>query len=807
MLEKHGLLDVEVADAAALTGGNALERPGVTVIARLPEEVWTAELVEAVAGSFTPVLVEGPLTPTLERALGLGPAIRVDGEARLAVVDGALEAAAAAYGARPLGTLGPPASRPVPRPAELEWSALPDLPLTAARAEAWRAPGWELGAWPDAGGSAVLAELGPASGTTAPAPAAGIVRRRAVVACSFGLLGFLGQTHTSEPFPAGEHLSSPPTIGLEGLLLALLDQLHADAGLTRARVLPWPAGVRWALSVRHDFDRPLDAPAVRDVLMRHRRLGTAATWYWRACHLRGRDRARGRQALAQVARDPAHEIALHTDRLWTEELERPLVELVAGARIVGSSAHGNPECTRFQGAPNVLWADREGLEYTELIRRAHLHPHRFAALGPDGEIEPLRVLCLPHHESFDRTAQGGDVGSDRLDRLGDRWVAPGGFAQVLSHPDINLDALFAALEALPREERVDWTAAQAVDWWRRTHVATELRVERDGPAAFTLRSARGASGVVLELRDPDGRARHHVLELPAGEPVTVGGGGGRAPSGGTPAPLIAGTLDARAAEARRTWDRELAPVAAERIRAWHERRGLDPDSAAARSTVMTNTDLVPGRWRDLTRMLDGLPPQRLAGARVLEAGAGFGALATYAALATGARSVLGVDTDPTFVAVGRELAAAARKAGDLRFEEADLRRLDSLPDGSIDLVVANNAMVYLREPAELRVALRALHRVLSPDGRVLVHQANRLRLRDPFTGTLLAHLLPAPLARSVPHSSRDRILLLSPRSLRRELTRAGFADVRTGAIRHGRVTSRPAHHAARFVFAVARRPG
>src|SRR5262249_23198475 len=47
----------------------------------------------------------------------------------------------------------------------------------------------------------------------------------------------------------------------------------------------WPYGSRWALNVRHDFDRFLSPEQVGHVLADHERVGTAGTWYWRTAHL------------------------------------------------------------------------------------------------------------------------------------------------------------------------------------------------------------------------------------------------------------------------------------------------------------------------------------------------------------------------------------------------------------------------------------------------------------------------------------------------------------------------------------------
>jgi hypothetical protein len=251
--------------------------------------------------------------------------------------------------------------------------------------------------------------------------------------------------------------------------------------------------------------------SLRRLLRRYDRLGVAATWYWRPLHENSR-------TIRLVASRPGQEIALHTERVWAPggELERPRVEAAGGGRLAGTSAHGALDCFRFQGAPNVLWAARQGFRYTEVIQHAHSHPYRFAQLRPDGTIAALDVICLPHHESFDRTSREGDTHADRLHAVVPSWVRAGGMFQLMSHPDINRDALVRFLEEMPRAGRADWTAGRACDWWHTTHVSGELTlsVERDG--AVAARSRAGADGVVMELLRPDGTTRESTLDLPAG---------------------------------------------------------------------------------------------------------------------------------------------------------------------------------------------------------------------------------------------------------------------------------------------------
>ena len=551
-LEKHGFLGFDRATADALPDGDALRRYGAIVVAPLPEAAWTEGLADALRASGRPLLLDGPLP---NRALTLVPGVADTGplapEGSIQVDDTPVRQASMRYGFPASGRMGTGTSRPVDRRENLDWTQFEGVPITQAQAEAWRRPSWAPRRWSADSSVSVLARWFPAGSEEA---TPGVVRSGNVFACSFGLLAFLGQAHTSEPFTGPEYRNCERSTGFETLLLALLDQMHALAGVERARVLPWPRGVRWAMSVRHDFDRPLTPGQVAAVLAGHAQAGTSATWYWRARHLTGVRmalrrfrgntnglnelksvggpmeafrpfrRSPGNEAIRLVASAGGHEVALHTDLLWAgTEDERQIIESVIGERIAGTCAHGDPDCFRFQGAPNVLWAETNGMSYTELIDHANFHPHRYATLRPDGSVDALAVLCLPHHESFDRSTTPGDVASEELLAAVDRWRDVGGMLQVMNHPDQNTSELFELLAELPAAGRIDLTAGEAADWWRRTHVRDNVELVRQGNDTWAISTRHEVSGMVVEFLYPDSTVRRRAVDVTAGETVLLSG--------------------------------------------------------------------------------------------------------------------------------------------------------------------------------------------------------------------------------------------------------------------------------------------
>lgn len=208
----------------------------------------------------------------------------------------------------------------------------------------------------------------------------------------------------------------------------------------------------------------------------------------------------------------------------------------------------------------------------------------------------------------------------------------------------------------------------------------------------------------------------------------------------------------------------------------YERRSERLNTPAGLVTLDTNSVLAARRGRLLLRLLAEQGAGPIAGRRVLDLGAGFGALALY--FAHLGAEVVAVDPNEQRMQVA---VAIARRRG--LAVDSVTAHAESLPvlDGSIDLVVANNSLCYLVEERAHRLALSEIHRVLRPGGWLVVRNPNRLHPRDQFTGLpLLGILRPSLAQRVVTRLGRHRseVRLRSPGGAVRQLRRAGFSQVR-----------------------------
>ena len=125
---------------------------------------------------------------------------------------------------------------------------------------------------------------------------------------------------------------------------------------------------------------------------------------------------------------------------------------------------------------------------------------------------------------------------------------------------------------------------------------------------------------------------------------------------------------------------------------------------------------------------DLLPPERYLfakylrpGMAVLDVGVGGGRTALH--LSRGAARYLGIDYSAAMV------NACRLRFPNLEFRVADASDLNSIEDGTFDLVVFSfNGIDYLPDDASRRRALSAFLRVTKPDGRIIIssHSARKL---------------------------------------------------------------------------------
>lgn len=260
------------------------------------------------------------------------------------------------------------------------------------------------------------------------------------------------------------------------------------------------------------------------------------------------------------------------------------------------------------------------------------------------------------------------------------------------------------------------------------------------------------------------------------------------------------------------WSDEVEAAYESSVLRYYEEQAIDADPTASETTIRTNTELVPHRADNLLRLVrEVCGIEDLGGLRLLEAGAGFGALAAYLALTQRPAEVVGIDLRAEMVRAANRVATECQLPG-VSFLVSDMRELSELPSGRFHLATVNNALLYVTDPGDVARTVSALGRVLRPGGAVLIYQANRWRWRDPFSKDPIMHLLPRRAAPAVARltgwtNNQDRVRLQSSWALSRALRRSGFSSIAVATLRHGKVESGRRAHFAGWIAVGGRREG
>jgi hypothetical protein len=351
--------------------------------------------------------------------------------------------------------------------------------------QAWAAPPYTL--QPYAGVEEAVAILEDDAG---PVPA--IWRRGNLIATSFQLLAHLVHIHTVEPvIEPFAQFRSGDAIALEYLLVALLGSALAERPPAVVTVAPWPWGISYGLTIRHDVDRILGSGEFTRLFEFERSHSLAVSWFWLP------DRLEPGQ-LATLEREPGHEVALHS--VWLDQKERELTILARAVSrpMAGEALHGAGDS--WLGHLSVRAAVDAGLFYTELAPPIADSPYaRYPWIDAEGVVDAERIVGVTYNISIDGML-GTKPGSEGGPRL---------YRQLLNHPDINFDRLRNWVQSLPAEPRVDWTCDQVARWWRATHAEGGLSIrhvagEDPDTTQFELTSPVALTDVELRIPGPPG---------------------------------------------------------------------------------------------------------------------------------------------------------------------------------------------------------------------------------------------------------------------------------------------------------------
>lgn len=163
--------------------------------------------------------------------------------------------------------------------------------------------------------------------------------------------------------------------------------------------------------------------------------------------------------------------------------------------------------------------------------------------------------------------------------------------------------------------------------------------------------------------------------------------------------------------------------------------------------------------------------QAAPGMNVLDVACGTGEPAiSLAALLNGTGTVTGIDISPGPLCTAEE-RAAHRGLSNAHFRQADVHELP-FPDNSFDRVTSRLGAMFF---ADLPRALRQIHRVLKPGGRLAMLAWGPME--QPYFQTTIGTLLRTVPGARLPETGKSMFAFGRPGVLAQALREAGFAEV------------------------------
>ncbi|MEW5722931.1 MAG: hypothetical protein AB1896_07475 [Thermodesulfobacteriota bacterium] len=327
----------------------------------------------------------------------------------------------------------------------------------------------------------VLAEIAVAEETYP-----GLIKKGRIYAFTFQALNYLCYHYTMPPAERPARLrDARPAVVLEEMLTTFFKSEAVGRKFPLAWVRPWPYGVDYCLTIRHDVDRLPDHGTFDRLVSWEERKGLGVSWYFIANRLD--------MGILERIKKAGHEIGLHAYKLGDKGQEARLIESAAAVSIKGECPHQGGGADEWFGPLQLDYAAQCGFRYV-ITQFNHTHPFLFLSLAENGEVRSHdEVWCLSFAGTVDKPGKSRE--SVYKSMAHDIAFLEKGYHTLISnHPDMNFEFLRDLEALLPIARRVNWTAEQTIDWWRKTHDRRwlSLNLRRVEPEAVVFAIHLGA---------------------------------------------------------------------------------------------------------------------------------------------------------------------------------------------------------------------------------------------------------------------------------------------------------------------------
>lgn len=336
------------------------------------------------------------------------------------------------------------------------------------------------------------------------------------------LFDIMVQHHAIAPYPDNLNgfSASSDLEPLERWLLMQADLLFRQYRRVCVATAPWPYPKHACLTIRHDFDRPLNGNAPKHRSQRadisrllgcYAKRGIKSTWFWRVATY-------DEELIARVIA-AGHEIALHTEAFtfdqWFDKEVRFFRECV-GLSIDGYTVHGGRGAPGCLGQHQIGWALASGMRYGELLCQHVTLPTLAVIL--ENDILTASDLVLPaRHNSFDVSTRTDDHRLETILPESAAALAAGQHRVVMNHPDIHVDQMIAFAETINLQGAWQASMAEVARWslgraraYRRDAAGTVFLGWQE-PLPYTAAISIGYGEQVYSAEIPQGTCAAQVM--------------------------------------------------------------------------------------------------------------------------------------------------------------------------------------------------------------------------------------------------------------------------------------------------------